>query len=302
MLPQRIHTVTEFHRLMGLPDPEHPLISLIDTGSLRRPGNKERESFVYDFYVVILKKNPRVKLKFGRLECDFDGGVLLFMAPGQVLTLESRESDPSNTTSGWLLLVHPDYLWGTSLAQAIKRYEFFDYTASEALFLSDKEEASLVGIFQNIQLEYRSGIDNYSQNIIIAQLELLLSYSERFYHRQFITRKVPHHQVLERLEELLAVHFRRDDLDGLPTVQSLADQLNISPNYLSSLLKVLTGQTAQQHIQEKIIDKAKQMLSTTDLSVNEIAYRLGFGYPQSFTRLFKLKTAVSPSEFRQSFR
>jgi len=299
MLPQRIHTVTEFHRLMGLHDPDHPLISLIDTGSLRRPGNKERESFVYDFYVVILKKNPRVKLKFGRLECDFDGGVLLFMAPDQLLTLESRESDPSKPTSGWLLLVHPDYLWGTSLAQAIKRYEFFDYAASEALFLSDKEEASLVGIFLNIQLEYRSGIDNYSQNIIIAQLELLLSYSGRFYHRQFITRKVPHHQILDRLEELLAARLQNE---ALPTVQSLADQLNISPNYLSSLLKVLTGQTAQQHIQEKIIDKAKEMLSTTDLSVNEIAYRLGFGYPQSFTRLFKLKTDVSPSEFRQAFR
>lgn len=302
MPPQRIKTISDFHRLMSLPDPEHPLISVLDTGTLRRSGHTERESFLYGFYCIMLKKNPRVKLRYGQLECDFDGGVLFFMAPGQLLTLEARGSEPPGPTSGWMLLVHPDYLWGTSLAQAMKRYDFFDYTVHEALFLSDKEEGIVVDILQHIRQEYRSGIDNYSQNIAIARLELLLSYSERFYHRQFITRKVPHHQVLERMEAFLADHFRGEAASGLPTVQSIANHLNLSPNYLSSLLKVLTGQTAQQHLQEKIIEKAKELLSTTDLTVNEIAFTLGFGYPQSFTRLFKLKTAVSPSEFRQSFR
>jgi AraC-like DNA-binding protein len=171
------------------------------------------------------------------------------------------------------------------------------------LFLSEKEETTITGIIKNIEQEYHSNIDKFSQDVIIAQLELLLTYAERFYHRQFLTRKITNHKILNRLEDTLTEYFNGDALSqkGLPTVQYIADTLNISPNYLSDLLKVLTGQSTQQHIHDKLIEKAKEKLSTTDLSVSEIAYELGFEHPQSFSKLFKTKTKLSPLEFRQSF-
>lgn len=202
-----------------------------------------------------------------------------------------------------MLLIHPDFLWNAALAKTIKHYEFFDYSVNEALFLSEKEEAIIANILQNIEQEYQANIDKFSQDIIIAQLELLLSYSERFYHRQFITRKITNHQVLDRLEHLLNVYFDNNGVvkKGLPTVAYVAQELNVSPSYLSGLLKVLTGLNTQQHIHQKLIDKAKERLSTTRLSVSEIAYGLGFEHPQSFSKLFKTKTNLSPLEFRQSF-
>jgi AraC family transcriptional regulator, transcriptional activator of pobA len=193
-------------------------------------------------------------------------------------------------------------LWNTQLAKAIKQYEYFSYSVHEALFLSDKEETMITGIMRNIEQEYHSNIDHFSQDVMIAQLKLLLTYAERFYHRQFITRKITNHKILNRLEEILTKYFNDDfPQKGLPTVQWVADKLNISPNYLSELLKVLTGQSTQQHIHDKLIDKAKEKLSTTDLSVSEIAYELGFEHPQSFSKLFKTKTNLSPLAFRQSF-
>lgn len=202
-----------------------------------------------------------------------------------------------------MLLVHPDFLWNTSLAKSIKNYDYFDYSVNEALFLSDKEESIIDSVVQNIKQEYHSNIDKFSQNIIISQIETLLNYAERFYQRQFITRKITNHQILNRLEELLDDYFRNDEAirKGLPTVQSVAEKLNVSVSYLSSLLKVITGQSTQQHIHDKVIEKAKEKLSTTDLSISEIAYELGFEHPQSFSKLFKAKTHLSPLEFRQSF-
>jgi len=199
--------------------------------------------------------------------------------------------------------VHPDFLWNTPLAKSLKQYEYFDYSVHEALFLSEKEEITIIGLMQNIQQEYHSNIDKFSQNVMIAQLELLLNYADRFYHRQFITRKITNHKILNRLEDMLNEYFNSDDLikKGLPTVQHIAATLNVSPNYLSGLLKTLTGQSTQQHIHDKLIEKAKEKLSTTDLSVSEIAYELGFEHPQSFSKLFKTKTNFSPLEFRQSF-
>ncbi|MGN7204116.1 helix-turn-helix domain-containing protein [Pedobacter sp. SAFR-022] len=227
---------------------------------------------------------------------------MYFLAPGQVLHA-TPSTDMDHHASGWILLIHPDFLWNSSLAAIIKRYEFFDYSVNEALFLSDKEEAILNNIIQNIQQEYHANIDRFSQNIIISQLETLLNYAERFYQRQFITRKITNHQVLDRLDKLLKAYFEDPALvkKGLPTVQYIADELNVSTGYLSGLLKVLTGQSTQQHIHDKLIEKAKERLSTTDLSVSEIAYGLGFEHPQSFSKLFKSKTSTSPLEFRQSF-
>jgi AraC family transcriptional activator of pobA len=299
--PIRFKTISEFHRFRELPKPEHPLISVIDASMVTRLKANE-PGYVKDFYSIAMKRGFHGKMKYGQQDFDFNEGVMFFMAPGQVLRIEG-EMDTTLKQSGWMLLVHPDFLWNTPLAKGIKQYEYFDYSVNEALFLSEKEELIIGGIMQNIQQEYHSNIDKFSQKVIIAQLELLLTYSERFYQRQFITRKIANHRTLERLEEVLADWFREDGLaqKGLPTVQYVADTLNVSPNYLSGLLKALTGQSTQQHIHDKIIEKAKEKLSTTDLSVSEIAYELGFEHPQSFSKLFKAKTNVSPLDFRQSF-
>jgi len=300
--PLRIKTISEYHRLMRLPKPEHPLISVINFESIKHLPFNKTVSVVFDFYSISLKRNFNAKMKYGQQQYDFDEGIMFFMSPGQVFGIELGKGEELRH-SGWMLLIHPDFLWNTALAKTIKKYDFFDYSVNEALFLSEKEEAISIGIMQNVQQEYHSNIDKFSQDIIIAQLELLLNYGDRFYHRQFITRKITNHALLDRLEDLLNDYFNGDALakQGLPTVQYIAEALSVSPGYLSGSLKALTGQSTQQHIHDKLIEKAKAKLSTTALSVSEIAYGLGFEHPQSFSKLFKTKTKLSPLEFRHSF-
>lgn len=239
---------------------------------------------------------------YGQQQYDFDEGVMYFMAPNQVLRVNPQQ-DPDAKRSGWILLIHPDFLWNTPLAKAIRQYEYFDYSVHEALFLSGQEEVTLNGIIDNIRHEYEAHIDAFSQNIILAQIETLLSYADRFYQRQFITRKISNHELLGRLEDELSRHFGNSELTakGLPTVQQIAGSLNVSPGYLSSMLKVLTGQSTQQHIHDKLIEVAKEKLSTTTMTVAEIAYELGFEHAQSFSKLFKAKTNTAPLAFRASF-
>ncbi|RQP17745.1 MAG: AraC family transcriptional regulator [Parapedobacter sp.] len=296
---RRIETISNYHNVMGLPKPEHPLISVIDYDTITLPC-QSRVNFVFGFYAVLLDRNFKGKMKYGQQQCDFDEGILFLMSPGQVFEVDPAEAI---NRSGWLLLIHPDFLWNTPLARTIKQYGFFDYSMNEALFLSDKEETVLVNILKGMANEYQANIDPFSQPVILAQLELLLTYTDRFYQRQFITRKKSSHQLLDRLEKLLTHYFNSDDLinGGLPTVQYVAGQLNVSPKYLSNLLRVLTGQNTQQHIHGKLLEKAKEKLSTTDLTVSEIAYQLGFEHLQSFSKLFKAKTRLSPLEFRQTF-
>lgn len=298
--PHTIKTISEYHQFMDLPKPEHPLISVIKFDDIKRISAGKPKNLVHTFYSIALKRNFNGKLKYGQQEYDFDEGVLLFIAPGQVFSIET---DEELRHSGWLLLIHPDFLWHTPLAKTITQYDFFSYSVHEALHLSEKEELILTGIMQQIEHEYQSNIDKFSQSVITAQLELLLTYADRFYHRQFITRKITNHKLLNRLEDILTDYFNSDALSqkGLPTVQFVADSLNVSPNYLSVLLTVLTGQSTQQHIHDKLIAKAKEKLSTTDLSVGEIAYVLGFEHSQSFSKFFKSKTNLSPLAFRQSF-
>ncbi|WP_245634882.1 helix-turn-helix domain-containing protein [Hydrotalea sp. AMD] len=286
-----------------MPKPKHPLISVIDFSLIKRSSNENQESTVQDFYSISLKRTTNSKIIYGQQEYDFDSGVLFFLSPNQVFSIKHAQQKTGPHHTGWLLLIHPDFIWNTPLAKTIKQYEFFNYAVNEALFLSDDEEKTLNGIIENIQKEYNSNIDKFSQSIIISQIETLLNYSERFYQRQFITRKKNNHQILERLEKLLTDYFNSDDLisKGLPSVQYIAETLNVSSNYLSSLLRVLTGQNTQQHIHDKLIEKAKEKLSTTDLTISEIAYELGFEHLQSFSKLFKAKTRLSPLEFRQSF-
>jgi len=296
--PYRISSITEIHRLMGLPKPHHPLISIVDLKGLS--NDTGIVAVVFDLYVISMKRGCD-GLHYGQQKYDFDEGLMAFMSPGQILRGEDNGVPPN--LEGWMLFVHPDFLWNTSLASKIKRYDYFGYATSEALFLSDKEEIVINDLVKNIKAEYYSNMDKFSQDIIISNLETLLNYAERFYQRQFITRKITNHQVLNQVEEVLTNYLNNEALlaEGLPTVQYFADALNLSAKYLSSLLKQLTGRTMQQIIHEKLIEKAKEKLSTTRMSVSEIAYQLGFEHPQSFNKLFKNKTNQSPLDFRQSF-
>ncbi|MCF0075752.1 helix-turn-helix transcriptional regulator [Dyadobacter sp. CY261] len=296
--PYRIESITEIHRLMGLEKPYHPLIGILDLAGLK--NDTGLDAVVFDLYVVSMKRGCD-KLFYGQQKYDFDEGLMAFMSPGQVL--RGEENGVPHKLEGWMLFIHPDFLWNTSLAKKIKQYEYFGYSTNEALFLSDHEETLVNGIIANIKNEYKSNIDKFSQDVIIAQLELLLTYGQRFYERQFITRKITNSRILERMEAVLTEYFNDDDLvsKGLPTVKHVAEKLNVSAKYLGSLVKQLTGQTTQQHIHEKLVEKAKEKLSTTELSVSEVAYELGFEHSQSFNKLFKAKTKQSPLEFRQSF-
>jgi len=303
--PYRIKTISEFHHLTGLPRPEHPLISVINMEDVKRSSGKMPANRILDFYTITLKRNCGSYFKYGQHEYVAQSGVMYFMAPGQVLGLPETGEKETKTTdmSGWGLYIHPDFLWNLPLAKKIKKYEYFNYSVNEALWLTEKEETIIINMMQNIQTEYLANIDNFSQDIIISVVETLLNYADRFYHRQFLTRKIENHQILDRLEDLLTNYFNSTDLLtlGLPSVKFIAQKLNISPNYLSSLLKVLSGRNTQQHIQDKMIETAKEKISTTELSVSEISYALGFEHPQSFSRLFKAKTGFSPLAFRHAF-
>ncbi len=299
---QKVETISQFHQLRGLQAPDHPLISLVDYSLIKHTPENSKISWLQNYYTIGLKRNITGKYRYGQKSYDFDNGLMSFFAPNQILHIEYVENEKSKEPSGWLLLIHPDFLLGTSLAGKIKGYEFFNYAINESLFLSAKEEKVILDIFKKIEDEYQSNIDAFSQNIIVSHIELLLNYSQRFYQRQFITRKKNNHEILVRLETLLAELFHTDYTinQGLPSVQYVSEQLNLSPTYLSCLLKNLTGQSTQQLIHEKLIEKAKEKLTSTQLTISEIAFELGFEHSQSFSKLFKLKTNYSPSEFRES--
>ncbi|RBL89424.1 helix-turn-helix domain-containing protein [Chitinophaga flava] len=299
---QTLRTIKDFHQTRGLNPPEHPLISIVDYADVHLLPEYFDSNWTLDFYLISLKKNIGSKVKYGQQTYDFDEGVMFFIAPGQVFRIEQTTGSPGNR-SGWMLLIHPDFFWNTSLAKEIKKCEYFGYAIHEALFVSKKEEDILMDIIRNIRREYHTNIDKFSQGIIISQIETLLKYSERFYNRQFITRKRAGHQMLDQLEILFEEYFSDDiaSAKGLPSVQYFAEKLHLSPKYLSTMLKTLTGQTAQQFIHEKLIALAKEKLSITNLSVSEIAYNLGFEHTQSFNKLFKSKTSLTPLEFRKSF-
>lgn len=298
--PYPIHSISELHRILKLPKPEHPLVSVINFDNITCYTDEKLTSVLYDFYSICIKKDFKGKMKYGQNYYDFDEGIMTFFSPGQIISTDVTELIQP---SGWWLVIHPDFLRNYSLAKNIKNYGYFSYAVNEALHLSEKEEAMIASIVKSIENEYRSAIDGFSQDVMISHLEVLLNYCNRFYNRQFITRKHASNDLLVKLEELLAGYFNSDDVKqkGLPTVQYLADTLNVSPNYLSDMLRSSTGQGAQHHIHNKLIEKAKETLSGTAMSVSEIAYQLGFEYPQSFSKFFKSKTNTSPLEFRNSF-
>jgi AraC family transcriptional regulator, transcriptional activator of pobA len=299
----RLKTITDLHRFNNIAPPNHPLISLFDYSETKPTIVDNKLKWVQEFYTISIKRNVFGKYRYGQEPYDFDEGLMTFFSPEQVISVEILEENTKAHPTGWILAIHPNFLFGTSLATKIKKYPFMNYSVKEALFLSEKEEKTIFGIMHNIKGEYQGNLDQFSQDIIISQLELLLNYSERFYQRQFLTRKISNHQILDKLEILLENHYFGDKATnkGLPSVQFISQELNITPDYLSSMLKSLTGQTTQQHIHGKLIEKAKVKLSTTALSISEIAYELGFEHSQSFNKLFKSKTNQTPLEFRASF-
>lgn len=297
-----INSISEKHRLLSLPAPLHPLVSVIRIADIRFTDPEIWKNFSVNFYCISLKRNVGGKARYGQGYYDYDKGVMTFISPKQVMSLTESQVDILSPSSGYALLIHPDFLYKHPLAATIKSYGFFSYAIDEALHLSEKEEKDVEDIFLKIDQEYQH-IDKHTQDIILSQIDLLLNYSNRFYQRQFITRKAVNHGILAKVEQELSKYF--DDKQtlktGLPTVEFLARQINITPHYLSDLLRSLTGQSAQQHIQEKLIEKGKEYLSGTTVSVAEIAYQLGFEHPQSFNKLFKKKTNLSPLVFRQTF-
>ena len=299
VVPQQINSISELHRLLGLPKPLHPMVSLVHNCNVSMVKDEFPTSLLLNFYKLSFIEDMRGKVKYGQSFYDFEEGGMVFVAPGQLLTT----APDADEYAGFNLFVHPDFFRGYPLATGIEKYHFFTYAANEALHLSDKERKTILALFRIIEEELQLNIDDSSQDVIISQIELLLSYSNRFYKRQFTTRKVMNNDLLAKLEQVLDAYLNNDTAlaKGLPTVQYLAEQLHVSPHYLSDMLRTQTGQNAQQLIHHKIIERAKVLLSNTSLTVAEVAYQLGFEYPQSFNKLFKQKTRVSPLEFRKSF-
>ena len=301
---QMINSISQFHQLLSLPDPVHPLLSVIHLDNVQFTDAPVWKKFFVDFYTVSLKRNVKAKMKYGQQYYDFDRGVMSFTAPKQIQSLEVIDAPSKEQVfgKGYALLFHRDFLGAHPIVSTIKKFGFFSYSINEALHMSANEEDDIIDIFKRIEKESLR-IDQHTQDIMLAQIDLLLNYCNRFYGRQFITRKAVNDDLLMKMEELLASYFENKESlqTGLPTVEYLANTLNLSPHYLSDMLRSLTGQSAQQHIHEKLIKKAKEYLATTGLSVAEIAYQLGFEYPQSFNKLFKAKTHVTPLEYRKSF-
>jgi AraC-like DNA-binding protein len=299
--PERVSSINALHQFLGLKRPSNPLISIFNFDDVKLEPETILSAITTDFYIVALKKDcAGGKCRYGQQYYDFDDGIMYFIAPHQVLHFEDVLL---NGVKGFVLAVHPDFLQGYALASKIKEYGYFSYASNEALFLSEKEEKSIMDIIENVNREIDTNMDGFTQDLLVSNIELLLKYCDRFYNRQFLTRKKANSDLLVRLEVLLDDYFKNEQLlqKGIPTVHFVAGVLNLSPNYLSDMLRVQTGQTTQQHIQNRVIEKAKELLSTTGMSVSEIAYHLGFEHPQSFHRLFKSRTSFSPLEFRTSF-
>lgn len=285
--------------MLGIPGPAHPLITLLDAREERINLSRLPVSYVTTLYKISFVSKLGGKFRYGQGYYDFDEGSMVFTAPNQIVGSTAIYKG----NEGYSLIFHQDFLQGYPLAAKIKQYGFFSYASNEALHLSGQERTTVSSIFTIIEEELNSRIDDFSHEVVIAQIELLLSYAKRFYKRQFLTRQAASSDLLQQLEGLLNTYYSEEKPvnRGLPTVQYLADQLNYTPNYLSDMLRSLTGLNAQQHIHQKLIERSKELLSTTNLTISEVAFQLGFEHPQSFSRLFKTKTRLSPVQFRASF-
>lgn len=295
---EKINSIVALHSFLGLQSPLNPLVTIIDHSDLLYKHPYENLKLNMDLYNITVKRNFKDQIKYGKNSYDYDKGSMSFIAPNQIIAMANQAVQNNN---GWSLVFHPDLIRKYALNNAIKKYGFFSYEVYEGLHLSDEEEETIDSIIKNIHNEINSRLDNFSQDVIVSNLELLLSYCNRFYNRQFLTRKMASNDLLIKFETLLESYFSDDVKLELPKVEKIAKELKVSSSYLSDMLRTITGQNTQQHIHEKLIEKAKQMLTTTELSVSEVAFSLGFEYSQSFSKLFKSKTNQTPIEYRNSF-
>lgn len=289
-------SISELIRALDLPKPLHPLVALVNYDISKVSREHIARSFLIDFYKVSFKKEFRGQVKYGQGYYDFEEGGLAFLAPNQLVTMTGDESG----YEGYTLYFHADLIRNYQLGKNMHQYGFFAYAVNEALFLSEKEKSVIAALFENIATELNNNTDAFSQDVLVSQIELLLNYSNRFHNRQFLTRKAAHHDLIQQMDSYLAACFA-GQVNGIPTVQEVAGHLHISTRYLTDMLKSLTGQGTQQHIHDRLIGKAKVSLTTTSLTIAQIAYQLGFEHPQSFNKLFKRSTNLSPGAFRKSF-
>ncbi|HAA16478.1 MAG TPA: AraC family transcriptional regulator [Cytophagales bacterium] len=297
--PVTIHikSISQLHKLMGFEPPKHPLISLIDVSRLKFTEDQIGHRTDSDLYTIALK-DANCGVMYGRHHFDFDQGVMVFTAPNQVSTVTRAQE--VGEVHGWMLVFHPDLIRGTQLADMIEQYSFFSYEAHEALHLSEDEEKMMHDLVERTKFEYEQRIDGHSQKVIVGIVDLMLSYCSRYYERQFHTRTTQNKDIVSQLNRLLKEYFNADNLaeHGVPSIQYFAEKIHLSANYLSDLLKKETGRSAKDHINDFIVNKAKNLLIGTNESISEIAYNLGFNYPHYFSRLFKAKTGVTPHEYR----
>lgn len=294
----QFNSITELANTFGFSKPLHPFITLVHHADIS--SESEIKNMVTNFFMISYKSNLKGKLKYGQGYYDFEEGGLIFTAPNQAISVV----DGNEVCQGVSVFFHPDFLAASTLGSSIKKYGFFSYQINEALHLSDKEKQKILSIFEDIEQELNTSIDEISQDLIISYLEVLLNYSNRYYKRQFVTRKIVNRSIVEKFEDLLSEYFSTEKSlsNGLPTVKYFSEKLSLSSGYLSDLLRNTTGLNTQQHIHSKIINSAKKKLLTSQITAAELAYELGFEHPQSFNKLFKAKTKMSPMQFRQSFQ
>ena len=295
----RISSITQGHEILGLPKPTHPLVSLVDYRKTPlRKRNFGDARIVIDLFNISMKGSVSGSIGYGRNSYDFEEGTMIFTSPGQVLT--SVDHGNEMIDDGWSLLFHPDLLRKSELGRTIENYSFFSYEVHEALHLSDEERLAITDIAEKIEREYSGNIDKHSQKLIISNIELMLDYCTRYYDRQFYTRANLNSDVVSRFESLLKDYYTTGQAleTGVPSVRYCGTQMAMSPNYLSDLLKKETGRSAQEHIHGYVINRAKNRLLGSVDSISQIAYSLGFEYPQHFSKIFKSKTGMSPAEYR----
>lgn len=297
---KHIKSISQLHRLLGLSSPQHPSITIVNSRDINIPEEVYGQKHILGFYSISLKFHNG-ELYYGRNYYDFEEGTLLFISPGQVITPTKPTNTDSEMDNGWSIFFHPDLILKSDLGNKMNRYSFFDYNINESLHLSEEEKKTISDCLEKIKKEYTQNIDKHSQELIISNLELFLNYCNRFHDRQFYTRSNHNQDYVTKMETLLSNYFSSNKVvvQGLPTVKYCADKMNLSSNYLSDLLKKETGKSTKQHIDSYILSKAKNLLLTSNQTISEVAYDLGFEYPQSFSNFFKKKTGATPNNFRQ---
>lgn len=296
-----LNSITQAHQAMGLENPKHPLVTVVHDKDVKQIGDLSNTKVVVNVFRVMLKGSGECgEMKYGKSSYDYEKGTLLFSAPGQVLEFSENQNHDTQELEGWTLAFHPDLIRKSNLMEKMKLYSFFDYSVNEALHLSDEERETIEDLINKIIKEYSLNLDRHSQNLIVSNIELLLDYCLRFYERQFLTRTNLNSDIVSQFEQLLKKYYDSELAIeiGVPNVGYFATQLLFTKNYLSDLLKKETGKTAKEHIHLFVIERAKNKLLNSSLSISEIGYDLGFEYPQHFSNLFKTKTGVTPKEFR----